>query len=377
MADPRHISSLIGDIYDAVLNKSLWTEVLGRAAHFVGAQAGALAWRNAVSRSADIVHTFGIETPYSESYAEQYARLDPTTTPMFLRDVGEVVSTNDLVPYSEFLETRFYKEWARPQGLVDQVQANLDKSATSFVHLSFWRNSDSGIADEATRDRMRLIVPHMRRAVLVSHLVDNRTAEAATYGDALDGIGAGLFFVDAGGGIVHANASGHAMLAQATLLRASGGKLVPHDASAEQGLYETFSMAEDGDAAVGTRGVAVPLVARDGEHYVAHVLPLTAGARRRAGAAYAAVAAVFVHKADLDMPSPQEVIAKFYKLTPTELRVLFAIFQIGGVPEVAEAMGISESTVKTHLRRLFAKTGSDRQADLVKLVAAYANPLIA
>jgi DNA-binding CsgD family transcriptional regulator len=76
------------------------------------------------------------------------------------------------------------------------------------------------------------------------------------------------------------------------------------------------------------------------------------------------------------MPSPQEVIAKLYKLTPTELRVLFAIVQVGGVPEVAEAMGISSSTVKTHLRRLFAKTGTDRQADLVKLVAAYANPLI-
>jgi len=377
MSDPRHISSLIGDIYDAVLDKSLWVQVLRNAAHFVGAQAGALLWRNAVSRSADVVHTSGIESPYSESYTERYAKLDPTTTPMFLREVGEVVSTTDLVPYSEFLETRFYKEWARPQGLIDQVQANLDKTTTSFVHLSFWRNSASGMVDEMTRDRMRLIVPHMRRAVLVGHLVDHRTAEAATFGDALDGIGAGLFFVDAGGGIVHANASGHVMLAEGTLLRASNGKLVPNDPDAEQGFSEIFSMAEGGDAAVGTRGVAVPLAARDGEHYVAHVLPLTAGVRRRAGAAYAAVAAVFVHRAELDVPSPQAVIAKFYKLTPTELRVLFAIVQVGGVPQVSEAMGISESTVKTHLRRLFAKTGTDRQADLVKLVAAYANPLVA
>src|SRR5881296_1144888 len=38
MSDPRQISSLIGDIYDAVLDKSLWIGVLGRAAHFVGAQ---------------------------------------------------------------------------------------------------------------------------------------------------------------------------------------------------------------------------------------------------------------------------------------------------------------------------------------------------
>jgi DNA-binding CsgD family transcriptional regulator len=82
-----------------------------------------------------------------------------------------------------------------------------------------------------------------------------------------------------------------------------------------------------------------------------------------------------VQKASFDLPSWREVIAKPYKLTPTELRVLFAIVQEGGVPKVSDAMGISASTVKTHLRRLFAKTGTDRQADLVKLVAAYANPL--
>ena len=138
-----------------------------------------------------------------------------------------------------------------------------------------------------------------------------------------------------------------------------------------------MELAEHGGADVEPRGVALPLAGSDGEHYVAHVLLLTAGARRRTGIGYRAVAAVFVQKASLDMPSPQDAIAKFYKLTPTEQRVLFAIVEIGGVPEVAEAMGISASTVKTHLRRLFAKTGTDRQADLVKLVAGYANPLVA
>jgi DNA-binding CsgD family transcriptional regulator len=106
------------------------------------------------------------------------------------------------------------------------------------------------------------------------------------------------------------------------------------------------------------------------------VLPLTSGVRRRAGTGYAAAAAVFVQKASLDMSSPQDAIAKLYKLTPMELRVLFAIVQVGGVPEVAAMMGSSSSTIRTHLRRLFSKTGTDRQANLVKLVAGYTNPLV-
>jgi DNA-binding CsgD family transcriptional regulator len=97
--------------------------------------------------------------------------------------------------------------------------------------------------------------------------------------------------------------------------------------------------------------------------------------RRDTGNTYRAAAALFVHKAALDAPAPPEVIAKTYKLTPTELRVLLAIVEVGGVAEVAEALGISDNTVKTHLKRLYAKTGASRQADLVKLLAKFSSPL--
>jgi DNA-binding CsgD family transcriptional regulator len=85
---------------------------------------------------------------------------------------------------------------------------------------------------------------------------------------------------------------------------------------------------------------------------------------------------LFIHKAALDAPSPSEVIAKAYKLTPTDQRALLAVVEIGGVPEVAEALGIAESTVKTHLGRVYRKTATARQADLVKLVAGYSNSFI-
>jgi hypothetical protein len=128
------------------------------------------------------------------------------------------------------------------------------------------------------RRRMRLIAPHVRRAVLIGRVIDLKTAEAATFVDAADGLGAGMFFVDASARIVYANASGHAMLAQGSLLRVVDGKLVPNDASAEQALNEVYAMAERGDTAVGVKGIAVPLMALDGERHVAHVLPLTSGA---------------------------------------------------------------------------------------------------
>jgi DNA-binding CsgD family transcriptional regulator len=41
-------------------------------------------------------------------------------------------------------------------------------------------------------------------------------------------------------------------------------------------------------------------------------------------------------------------------------------------PEVAAGLGLSPNTIKTHLRRVFKKTGTHRQAELARLVASMA-----
>ena len=375
MPEAEELSALIGDIYDTALEPTLWPRVLPRSAQFVGGPAASIFSKDAASKTGDVAYDCGIDPYYRQLYFEKYIKLDPLTVGHFFAQVEQPVAVADIMSYDEFLETRAYQEWGRPQGLVDVLNVALDKTATSAAMYCVFRHERNGRVDDEMRRRMRLIVPHLRRAVLIGRVIELKTTEADGLADTLDGISAGMFLVDASARIVHANASGHASLAQGSLLRVVGGKLASIDASAGQALNEVCAMAERGDAAVGAKGIAVPLTALDGERYVAHVLPLTSGERRRAGATYAAAAAVFVHKAALNAPAPQEVISKLYKLTPTELRVLLAIVQVGGPSEVAETLGIAESTVRTHLLRLFAKTGVRRQADLVKLVASYISPL--
>jgi len=165
------------------------------------------------------------------------------------------------------------------------------------------------------------------------------------------------------------------MLAQGCVLRSANGKLAATNASATQALHDVVATGDGSDAAVGRRGVAVPLMARDGQRYIAHALPLQSSARGRAAATSGAVAALFVRKATLGRPSAPEVIAKTFNLTPTELRVLLGIVEMGRVSDTADALGIGQATVKTHLHRLFRKTATARQADLVRLMAEFDHPL--
>jgi len=367
---------LIGGIYDAALDPDVWNAILPRIGAFVGGSAGGLFAHDSSRRSGNVFYEFGTDPDWQRLYFEKYMTMDPMLGTYFVLDVGEVFSTSTVMSHAEFLQSRFYKECIGPRGWVDNICVYLDRGPEGHAGFALFRHEREGLADEPSRERMRLVFPHLRRAVLIGKIIEFKTAQAAAFADALDGMSAGLLFVDSNGRITHANAAGSVMIAEGDVLRASLGRLVAGDPDVNRALRDIFRAAAIGDAAIGVSGLAVPLVGRDGERYVAHVLPLSSGARRSAGANYAAAAALFVQKATLATRSPPEVIAKTYRLTPMELRVLLAIVEVGGVPQVAETLGIGEGTVKTHLKRLNEKTGARRQADLVKLFAGYASPLL-
>jgi DNA-binding CsgD family transcriptional regulator len=375
MDEAQRLSTLIGDIYDATLDPALWPHVLEGSAGFVGGVASALFLKDSMRKTHNTIHAWGYDPDYIRIYVEKYGQIDPFATAQIFFEIEEPMCVADIMAHSEHRKSSFYREWVQPQHWIDAIAATLERSATTYAAFSVIRHEKDGVVDDEVRRRMGLLVPHVRRAVLIGKIIDLQKLEAAAFADTLDGLATAIFLVDTGGRIAHANAAGHAMLAENAVVRGSAGKLVAADAVADRILHDILLKADSGDTAIGKTGIAVPLSSRNGERYVAHVLPLTSGARRKTGMAYSAVAAVFVRKATIDLPHPLETIASTFKLTPAELRVVMMVVQLGGVAEVAPVLGVTEATIKTHLQRIFSKTNTRRQAELVKLVVGYMSPL--
>jgi DNA-binding CsgD family transcriptional regulator len=367
------LSELIGDIYDTALDATLWPGVLKNLAEFVGGSAAAIYCKSPVTAAGAVYHQFGFDPHYQQLYLSKYIRFDPSRAAHCLADIGQLVSMGDIMSYRELQESRFHQEWATPQGVADCLTTPLDKSANGAALFGVFRHEDHGIVDDEVRRRGGLIAPHVRRAALIGNVLDTRTAETTAFMEALNGLAAGVFLVDGNGRVVFANLSGREMLEDGRILRLRNDTLATADARPV--LADVIAAAGDGDAGIGVSGIAVPLTAPPEALWLAHVLPLTSGARRETGTSFAAVAAVFVHQSSLAVPSAIESISKLYRLTPGELRVLAAVSEVGGISAVADVIGISEATVKTHLQRVFAKTGTDRQTELIKLVVAHASPL--
>jgi DNA-binding CsgD family transcriptional regulator len=368
-SESTELSNVIGDIYDAAINPSQWQRALQSACAFVGGSSAVLFWHDAATERSQVLHMFNDDPHYSKLYFEKYLPMNPVFPAATFMETGVVHTTNDIIPQSELVKTRFYREWVEPQGIVDAIAVNLEKGTTRSSLLNIRMLASDGVADERSLHRARLLVPHFQRAVAIGRLFDQHKAVETALTETLDHVEAAVFLAGADGHIAFANAPAMALLDDGELVRRNGGSLSAVVPAADRMIRDILVAAEKGDASLGVRGIAVPLSEDTQQGWFAHVLPLTSGSRQPSGVMYSAVAAIFIRKASPESTAPLESISLRYRLTASEVRVLDAVLKVNGVKAMADMLGISQATVKTHLHNLFRKTSTSRQSELVKLVA--------
>jgi len=373
MIESPQLSQHIGEIYDAALDPGLWPRTIEASCRLLKSCASAIASVDLMLPAASITYSFGVDPGYLEGFGKDAARY-PFMRNLMRAEIGRASSASEKMSAHEFRNSSLYRQWSEPKGhVIDLFNVTLERTATAVVHLGFVRHDTVGVVDAETINDLRLLFPHYRRAVLIGKVIEHARVEAAALGDTLDGLAAGVFLVDAELRLVHANRSGEHMLEERTIVRKDADVLAVIDGAANATLRETCAAIAVGSS-LGLEGIGVAIRTWDREPYIAHVLPLTSGARRKAGRFYRAVAAIFVRSARLERPAALDAMAQLYGLTPAEIRALVGVVELGGIPPTARAYEVSPETIKTHLRRVFDKTGTSRQTDLVKLVAGIVSP---
>lgn len=346
-------------------------DAVEKTTRFVGCFAGTLA-------AVDLLHgglNLGIQWGYPEDgwqqYLEHFYHRNPLNGPTFRTQIGDALKASTLDAFDEFLRSELYIELGKPLGLIDAIQGTIDKTASSIAVLTCVRHVDAGPVEADDLRRMTLVLPHLRRALSVARLLDLHTVRADSFTEAVDGLSAGVFFISAAGHLIHANAAGQAMIDARDPMTLAGGHLVTSDHANLETIRQAYAAALDETMVIATPSVSVSLTGRDGRPFTAHVLPLNSGTRSRAAGSISAAAVVFVREATVDIPAAIAAASQLYSFTPAETRVLSALIEVGGATAIPGMLGIAKRTVQTHLERLFEKTGTKRQAELVRLIAGY------
>ena len=366
------LSDTIGAIYDCALDPQQWINAVRRIAELCESAAGGMCVHDL--RNTQNVHLFevGYSKEFSETFQRHYER-SPLAAATIVSEVGDVNTLAMICPDEELFESRFYREALKPFGVCDFIgfQALRTGGRIASVHAS--RTEPAPRYSQRELSLFRLLSPHICRAVAISDALDIRTLKSEMLEATLDGLAAAVYLVARDGRVVYMNAAAERQTRNGNALRIIGDRLVPTDLKARIALTKTIDDVAKAETDMpGGYSLAIPDAG--GAGYIATLLPLEHGRRQSIVAPFAASAAIFMKESAPVAPMPGEAFAKLYGLTGGELRVLLALAQGLGAKEGAEMLGIGESTVRTHLQRIFSKAGTSRQVQLMQLLQSSAPP---
>jgi DNA-binding CsgD family transcriptional regulator len=370
--------AMVGSIYDCAANPELWPTTLTAIRDRVDAAYALVGYFDfsAIERGLPPI-TFRRNSEWSEEWLQKIEAMvakAPFTERFLHGSIDAAWTEMSNRSEAEFHKTELYREWVAPQKLRDTLNiCYLDRHTARgmFAMPSFASRAPYGPEDCAFIER---ISPHLRRAVMISGLIDRTKMEMALYRHVLDTLATAVFVIGLGRRIAFANAAGEILLSKGNIIKSSAGQLQAYHISGDAAaLDDAIDRAMKGDASAGISGIGVPLTGMDGERAAAYVLPI-AGKDLR-GDLGRGHCAVFIAQRGEQQPMALEILRTMFDLTVSEARVALLMAKGDGPQAIADGLNVSVNTVRSHLKHAYAKTETQDQVGLGGLVNGLLPPL--
>ena len=248
----------------------------------------------------------------------------------------------------------------RNLGLESQAATLINMPHGERVCFAFERWQRDGHFDAptlATLDRMR---PHLARAGLMAARLGLERAHTTV--SAMRAISLPAAVMTHAGRVLTSNDLFDAM--PLTFLPSSHGGLAINDAQANR-LFQSAVAAAKGQTQPLVR--SIPMAAQEGrDALVVHVLPLRRAAYEVFSGGDLLIVATAVRVTEW-VPSPN-ILMGLFDLTPAEVKLAIALAAGRTVQQAATDSAIQLSSARTYLDRIFRKTGTHQQSQLVALL---------
>jgi DNA-binding CsgD family transcriptional regulator len=364
-------SDLIGAVYSAALSPCEWQPLLALIAAGFHATVAFFGMSDARHRRHIIpVQVFGLSLAQQALFFSRFVfDRNPYAREMYRRSCGEVMRTEEVVPWEILQRTELYQELMVKTRSDYGAGVNLSNQGAILGALSLYRERAAGPFDEEELSRLQRLAPHLVRAAEVMKRL-GREEQGALACHALDRLPAAVFLTGPTGKLVFANTAACALLRSDGPLVCEKGLLQarePGDTgriqrAIRQATLQSTSVAPDDG---GVFSIAGPGASR----LSVVVVPL---ARRHEKDEWPAGGGAMVVVEAASPPDGPELLQRRFGLTPAEARVALQIAEGRTLREAAETSQVSINTVRTQLQRIFDKTETRRQAQLVRLVATEA-----
>lgn len=347
-------------IAEAAADSRRWPQVLEALQQHLSAAGVALGEFDFVKRQGSIVHAVGYGTDQLRRYPTLCTHNTWLQQPERFTE-GQILTCSNLVKTNDLLQSRFYKEFLEPQDFSYWLCVVLKREYDHILYLEVVRNQTTrpfGVEQEAFVQGLTACMQQaLQRNTFLWRL--------AVIQQIIDLVPFAMLAVNQDTKLLFANRVAHHILQgnpsifldQQTLRIAAS-----HADTQLKALVAGIASGKDrsGGALIIRRG-------KDLCPLWLVIAPLSRPLRTVIGQEQH-IALVFISAPEYLSTMAQTTLRTHFKLTPKEQELVLLILQGINLTEAASALNISANTARTHMKKIYVKTKTDSQVDLIRLL---------
>jgi DNA-binding CsgD family transcriptional regulator len=359
-ADNDNTAGIIDEIYEAPFVPERWSSILEKLAWATDGEGGLLL-------TFDGMHTQGwigspVMTPLMEQFiAGGYEKYNVRPQRALAKRYAGFMSDTDVMTLEEMAIDPVFQDILRPAGLGWTAGSVIPAPSGDLIVFDIDRRYERGPYDRAALTLLDGFRPHLARAGLLAARLHLQEAHNAT--ETMRRLGLPAAALDARGRVITKNDLLDTLEGQVGIRARDRVYLASPTADALlTDCLERMARKDTG----GVASIPLPAV-EQGQAAVLHLVPI----KRMAHDVFARTVALAIVTPLMPAPAPHaDILGGLFDLSPAEDRVARALLGGMSVQDCAATFGVSQETVRSQLKSIFAKTATSRQTDLLQLLAA-------
>jgi len=365
----ENLSDLLLQLHGVASKPQDLGRVQKMCSRYVGASNSTLGICEGRTGKLRFVDYFPFDRESAAEYEARYGADDPVKGAAMLATPRRFWTRDQLIP-AEVLQTHpFFTEWCYKNGHDDVCIARIPIGGDYHGLWAFSRGGDQPRFSRRELDFLDLLLPHAEQALSLHKHIDRLGIFADIAQEQLTQSGHGLALLNEEGNVTYLNRVAARLVGEGGAVSSVDGKLRladPEAAARFDELVRVCTSAARSNTILAGGSVSVPRVG--GSPVAVTVMPYR---RQESFSTLIATGGrVVVTLFDPDRPrvDTRTMLRQTYRLSETEAEVCWRLGNGETLEEIALEMSSTRETVRSQLKRVFSKTGTNRQSDLVRLV---------
>lgn len=367
LLDAPALSKLLGCLYEAAADPTLWSSTLEQIGVHCHATSAALLMHNPSSNLHSVTCNWGVDPEGASLYQKHYWSLDLWAQRGTALARREWIGTSEeLCSFDEFSRTEYYNDFLQSFDIAHAAFALLRQRGEDEFVLGLYRGTSRGAFEDPDLDLLRFLTPHIRQAFALHQHIGDLKSRTVGMAAALDLLETGLVLIGLDARVVFMNRAAAAIVAKQDGLIATSARLraqIPRESDQLEILIRSAVNTSGGKDLRSGGGLRISR--RHGPSLQVQISPIR---DLLLNWDTSSSAVVFITDPAQKHCPTHDTLRAFFGLTAAEARVAALLGQGNSLGDISQALGVSGNTVKSQVASIHGKTGTTRQSQIVRLL---------